>query len=77
MQCVEERGGSIDLSADLAVATAGMPTRTTRDDSRIRLEWHAGRYFHLVHERSSQHRADLAAKQLAILNEALAGLMGA
>lgn len=54
-----------------------MPTRTTRDDSRIRLEWHAGRYFHLVHERSSQHRADLAAKQLAILNEALAGLVGA
>jgi hypothetical protein len=54
-----------------------MPTRTTRDDSRIRLEWHAGRYLHLVDERSSQHRADLAAEQLAILNEALAWLVSA
>ena len=68
---------SIDPAADLAVPTTVVPTGTARDDSIIRLERHAGRHFDPVHERRSQHRADLAAKNFVGFNEAPARFVGA
>lgn len=69
--------GSIDPAADLTVATAGVPTGTTRDDPIIRLERQADRHFHPVHERGSQHCANLAAENLVSVDDALARFVGA
>jgi hypothetical protein len=54
-----------------------VPTGAARDDPIIRLERQAGRHFDAVHERRSQHRADLAAKNLVGFDEALARFVGA
>ena len=73
----EGADSSIDPAADLTVPTAAVPTGTACDDSIIRLERQAGRHFDSVHERRSQHRADLAAKNLVGFDEALARFVGA
>ena len=67
---------SVYLSADLAVATAAVTARTTRDDLIVRFQRQAAGHLDLVHQGSAQHRADLATKDLAILDEALARLVG-